>query len=159
MSVEEKEVRAALRPLGRTVNGVRKKLRTLGITGVPEEPSFCVVAEYLQQRFPEEEVLVMGSSVTVNGASVIPSSGVQDFIGDFDETTFPELIRHRDTCRGVQLEQEVDEDTDEGYDFEVACTCRRVVRYFGAAEKAEAKRFFKLAQQGTFPAAPPAGAV
>ena len=157
MSIDDKELRAALRPLGRTVNGVRKKLQTLGITGVPEEPTFCVVAEYLARQFPVEEVLVTGGTITVNGACVTPGMGVQDFIGNFDDAVYPELIRHKDACTGVVLTQETDEDGE--YDIEVSCSCMRVCQYFPPQEKAEARRFLKMARKGAFPAAQSAGAV
>lgn len=140
MSVDEKSLRAALRPLGRTTEGVRKKLIALGAKGVPENPDSCSIAEYLKTTFPNEaRISVDANDIMVNGASVPTPAGAKGFICAYDDWQYPELIKHED-CSGIKVEQSTSWDDAEV--FEVVCGCGRLVHalYDKAAASTYARR-------------------
>lgn len=145
MSIDDKTLAAALRPLGRTTEGVRKKLIAAGAKGRPEQPQSCSIAEYLKAKFPREaeRISVDANEITVNGASVFTGSGLKSFICAYDDWAYPELIKHTDECSGIEVVGETD--WEGGELLEVLCGCGGLIKTF--YDKAEASTYARRARR------------
>lgn len=143
MTIDEKTLAKTLRGLGRTGEGVRRKLVAADAKGNPEHVSSCSIAVYLAAKFPDEEVFVTAEEITVNGASVTTPEGALDFITAFDAGRYPELVSHPDTCKAVRVEETR---FGHGYvEYEAICNCETIRVSF--SEKAEASAYARRARR------------
>ena len=141
MAVDDKTLKTSIKALGRTGTSVRRALAARGITGQPEDVHCCAVAEYLKVEFPDESVSVDGTEVTVNGACAPATQAVKDFISQFDDRAFPELLAHDDDCTGPRWDA-----PDWGFGYRnVECSCGALYRDFYEYDKDKARRFYKAA--------------
>lgn len=142
--IDDKTLTRAVKALGTTPRGIARKLGAAGIRGEVGDPQCCAVAVYLHAQFPDEDVFeVSGAEILVNGAKVQPHDAVAEFINEFDDHTYPELIAHRDDCSGVELE-------DDDWVVVVSCGCLRLDRSFydgAAGYRANARAYLARAQK------------
>lgn len=98
------EVEALLDHLGATPTQVGEFLTTQGVTGVPEDPCYCVLATYLRQcGYDVDEVDTGAARVAFGGvqfegrphfpAPALVPAPVRRFLLSFDRGEWPELVR------------------------------------------------------------------
>jgi hypothetical protein len=93
MTTPTDRVTELLGALGNTPEKVAFSLRAAGITGVVGDPTRCPVANYLQTRdIPVNLVTCLRVEVDSWG-SVPVANPVADFIAEFDDETYPQLIQ------------------------------------------------------------------
>ena len=85
----------------KTTADVAWRINTLGIKAVPGDSCQCAVAMYLDKVTGNPWHVVGGMMIEVGTAITVPTPDlVRQFIKEFDEAKFPELIR-----RGAYLDQ------------------------------------------------------
>lgn len=77
--------------------GVRDVFGPMGIKGIPADPERCPLGRYLETVLKIGRIYVCAEKVYVcadgqMGVEVRPTSGVADFIIDFDMGKYPEMI-------------------------------------------------------------------
>lgn len=93
--------------LGSTADEVADSLRTRGITGTPEDPCHCPIANLIRAEFPESDAqgwtvdpcaepgwYVFRSEVGTSDGRFAPPAPVQKFIEHFDG--YPGALRYDD---------------------------------------------------------------
>jgi hypothetical protein len=121
--------------LGPDPEAMAKTLQAMGFVGTMGDSQYCPMAKFYRKLFPDEYVAVTGETVTIDGCTFgrpegytsssnivyVPSPAaltlpaqVFDFVADFDECKFPDLVDP--TCRGD--DEEDDDDFDDGFDDE-----------------------------------------
>jgi hypothetical protein len=75
-----------------TVESLREFFKKEGIRGIPTNPERCPVAEYLS-KVTEEPVSVGHIWIHTQGARVDVSERLANFINEFDQGFFPEIVK------------------------------------------------------------------
>jgi len=93
------KLKAALKELGSGKNKIAETLKAKRVKGDVGDSESCPIANYVKRVFPKAaSVEVEGGTIDVcwgadDCISVDTPKAVNDFIGDFDESHYPDLIK------------------------------------------------------------------
>lgn len=89
--VTVEEANAALKSLGRTERSVHRKLRELRLKGRGRSSASCIIAKFLQGKFPKKVISVGYNWSYVDGHLIEMPAQVTSLIEHFDAGKYPEL--------------------------------------------------------------------
>ena len=108
--VSEEAILERLAALGDSPDDIARSLEARGITGVPEDPECCVLANYLKAEF-EAPYAYVGGCVRVWETEVTLPGKCEKFIDEFDTEEYPKLLDPK-----WLAEMEAQDDEDEWYE-------------------------------------------
>ena len=89
--VTVEEANAALNSLGRTERSVHRKLRDLRLRGRGRRSASCIIAKFLQEKFPKRIISVGYNWSYIDGHLIKMPAPVTALIEHFDAGAYPDL--------------------------------------------------------------------